>query len=176
MPKKHVLQPFSVLKLLQKSPSQVVRPDVPFFSVGRLLGPPSWWDFSGDRAAFDGLLDYHGNVQIELWVQGDQVEVRRVSVRMWTAISETPAPKQGKMKYAPRRHVKFDGFEPGLSVGAAKTLLEQASITYTEVPVSNVTETVVLLELPNKTCLEFFMMGGQPSLASVHAYSEREGA
>ncbi|MBW6421292.1 hypothetical protein KX729_07550 [Rhizobium sp. XQZ8] len=165
-----------MLKLLQKSPSQIVRPDIPFFHVGRLLGPPSFWDFSGDTAAFDGLLDYHGNIQVALWVQGDQVEVRRVGVRMWTAPSGIPEPKQGKMKYAPRRYVQFDGFEPGLALGAAKTLLDSASITYTEVAVSNASETAVKLVLPNQTELEFFMMAGQPALASVHAYSEREGA
>lgn len=175
-PRNHTLLSFSVLKLLQRSPSQVVRPDVPFFSVGRALGPPSWWDFGGDPASFDSLLDYHGNIQVELWVQGKQVEVRRVGVRMWVANNESPEPKQGKMTFAPRRYVRFDGFEPGLSVGETKALLDRASITYTEVAVADASETVVLLSLSNKTELLFFMMGGRPSLAEIQAFSEHRGA
>lgn len=176
MIRNHTLLSFSVLKLLQRSPSQVVRPDVPFFSVGRALGPPSWWDFGGDPASFDNLLDYHGNIQVELWVQGKQVEVRRVGVRMWVANNESPEPKQGKMKFAPRRYVRFDGFKPGLSVGETKALLDRASITYTEVAVADASETVVVLSLSNKTELLFFMMGGRPSLAEIQAFSEHKRA
>jgi hypothetical protein len=167
---------FSILKLLQRSPSQVVRPDVPFWQVGRLLGPPSRWDFSGDSRTFDSLLDYHGNLQVGLWVQGGQVEVCRVSVRMWTASSGSPEPKPGKMKYFSRRYVQFDGFEPGLTVQETKKLLDKAALTYAEEAVANASETVVRLTLPNKTRLEFFMMGGRPSLALVDAYSDRDGA
>lgn len=125
MIRSHTLPPFSVLKLLQRAPSQVIRPGVPFFSVGRALGPPSWWDFSGDSVTFDSLLDYHDNIQVEIGVLGEQVVVRRVGVRMWTTSGGVPVPKVGKMKYAPRRNVNFDGFEPGLSVSGAKSLLER---------------------------------------------------
>ena len=144
--------------------------------MGRTLGPPSWWDFSGDAVIFDSSLDYYGNLQVELWVRGEQVEVRRVGIRMWTTSDGVPAPKVGKMKYAPRRYVNFNGFEPGLSVGDAKTLLENARLAYTEKAVANASETVVELRLHNKTYLEFFMMGGRPSLAAVQAYSGHQGA
>lgn len=172
---KRSLQPFSILALLKRSSSQVVRPGVPFFIVGRALGPPSWWDFSGDSVTFDCLLDYHGNIQVEIGVLGEQVVVRRVGVRMWEPSDEVPVPKVGKMKYGSRRNVHFDGFEPGLSVSAAKSLLAKASIPYTEKAVANASETVVELKLPNNTYLEFFMMGGQPSLAEVQACWEYEG-
>ncbi|MBB6464904.1 hypothetical protein HNQ96_000751 [Aminobacter lissarensis] len=175
MPLKQGSEAFSILKLLRKAPSQTPRPDVPLFSFGRLLGTPSWWDFSGS-VTFDSLLDYHGNIQVELWVWGKQVEVRRVGVRMWTAISGFPEPKQGKMKYTARDHVQFDGFEPGLSVEEAKALLQAATISFEEVAVANASETVVRLDLPNKTEMHFFMMGGRPSLASIQAYSDHEGA
>lgn len=176
MIRNHSLPSFSILALLKRSPSQVVRPDATFYSVGRALGPPSWWDFSGDAVTFDSLFDYHDNLQVELWVRGEQVEVRRVGIRMWMASGGVPVPKLGKMKYASRRVIRFDGFEPGLSVDEAKALLEKASIAYTEEAVANASESVVLLRLPNKTYLDFFMMGGRPSLASVQAYSEYEGA
>lgn len=174
MIRNHTLLPFSVLKLLQRSPSQVIRPGVPFFSVGRALGPPSWWDFSGDSVIFDSLLDYHGNIQVEIGVLGQQVIVRRVGVRMWTVSGGVPVPKIGGMKYASRRNVQFDGFEPGLSVGEAQSLLEKASIPYTENAVANASETVVQLRLRNNTHLEFFMMGGRPSLAEIQACWEDE--
>jgi hypothetical protein len=176
MTRNQSLPSLSVLELLKRSSSQEVRPDAPFFSVGRALGPPSWWDFSGDRSTFDGLLDYFGNLQVELWVRGEQVEVRRVGIRMWTTSNGVPVPKVGKMKYASRRYVQFDGFEPGLSVADAKSLLDRASIAYSEKVVANASETVVELKLPNRTYLEFFMMEGRPALASVQAYSEHEGA
>lgn len=176
MIRNHSLPPFSILALLKRSPSQVVRPDATFYSVGRALGPPSWWDFSGDSVTFDGLFDYHDNLQVELWVRGEQVEVRRVGIRMWMASGGVPVPKLGKMKYASRRVIRFDGFEPGLSVDEAKTLLERASLSYTVEAVADASETAVLLRLSNKTHLDFFMMGGRPSLASVQAYSEYEGA
>jgi hypothetical protein len=172
----HSLPSFSVLELLKRSSSQVVRPDAPFYSVGRALGPPSRWDFSGDSVTFDSLLDYYGNLQVELWVRGEQVEVRRVGIRMWTPSAGVPLPKIGKMKYAPRRYLEFNGFEPGLSVSDAKSLLEKASLAYTENAVTNASETVVELKLRDNTFLEFFMMEGRPSLASVQAYSEHEGA
>lgn len=167
---------FSVLDLFKRSPLQAIRPDAPFFSVGRALGPPSGWDFSGDAVAFDSLLDYYGNLQVELWVRGEQVEVRRVGIRMWTPSDGFPVPKIGKMKYASRRYIHFDGFEPGLSVSNAKGLLDKASISYTEKTIANASDTVVELRLENRTYLEFFMMEGRPSLASVQAYSEHEGA
>lgn len=163
----------SILNLLRKAPSQTPRPDVPLFSFGRLLGTPSSWDFSGS-ATFNSLLDYHGNIQVELWVRGKQVEVRRAGVRMWTAISGVPEPKQ-EMKYAARRYVQFDGFDPGLSVEESKTLLQAASISFEEVAVANASETVVRLDLPNKIEMHFFMMGGRPSLAEIKAYSDHEG-
>lgn len=176
MIKTHSLAPFSILALLKRSPSQAVRPDVTFCSVGRALGPPSWWDFSGDPATFDSLFDYHGNLQVELWVRGEQVEVRRIGIRMWMASGGLPIPKRGKMRYASRRFIRLDGFEPGISVDEAKCLLEKASIAYTEEAVANASESAVLLRLPNKTYLDFFMMGGRPSLASIQAYSKFEGA
>ncbi|KAA0697402.1 hypothetical protein DTW90_18400 [Neorhizobium sp. P12A] len=175
MPAKSGSEAFSILKLLQKTPSQTPRPDVPLFSFGRLLGTPSWWDFSGS-ATFDSLLDYYGNIQVELWVQGEQVEVCRVCVRMWTAISGRPEPKKGKMKYAARRYIKFNGFEPGLSVEESKMLLQAASISFEEIAVADASETVVLLILPNKIEMLFFMMDGRPSLAEIQAYSEHDGA
>lgn len=171
-----MLLPFSIIELLKRSPTQAIRPDVSFSTVAHTLGPPDQWDFSGDPADFDGLLDYGGNIQIGLWVRGKQVEVRRVGIRMWTTKSGSPEPKQGKMKYAPRRYVRFDGFEPGLSVEETKSLLERSSIPYTEAAVADASETVILLSLPNKTELRFFMMEGRPSLASVEAYSKHEGA
>jgi hypothetical protein len=126
--------------------------------------------------AFDSLLDYHGNIQVAIWVRGEQVMVRRVGVRMWTATTGLPEPKQGKLKYAPRRYVNLDGFEPGLSVNEAKALLARASITFTETSVADASETVVLLKLSNNTELHFFLMGGRPSLAEIQAYSEHEGS
>jgi hypothetical protein len=123
---------------------------------------------------FDCLLDYHGNIQVEIGVLGEQVVVCRVGVRMWEPSGEVPVPKVGKMKYGSRRNVHFDGFEPGLSVSGAKSLLEKASIPYTEKAVANASETVVELKLPNTTYLLFFMMGGQPSLAEVQACWEYE--
>ncbi|MBP2550171.1 hypothetical protein J2858_003107 [Neorhizobium galegae] len=85
-------------------------------------------------------------------------------------------PEVGKLKYASRRYVNFDGFEPGLSVGDAKSLLENARLAYTEKAVANASETVVELKLENNSYLQFFMMEGRPSLASVQAYSEHVGA
>lgn len=170
MIRNHTLLPFSVLKLLQRSPSQIILPGVPLFSVGRALGPPSHWDFSGDTVIFDSLLDYYGNIQVEIGVHGEQVIVRRVGVRMWTPSEGVPVPKTGKMKYASRRHVHFDGFEPGLCVPETKNLLDEASILYSEKAVADASETVVELKLQNNTCLIFFMMGGRPSLAEVQAY------
>ncbi|MFK0164880.1 hypothetical protein [Rhizobium sp. NPDC090279] len=172
---KHGPEAFSILELLRKTPSQALRPDVPLFSFGRLFGIPSWWDFSGS-ATFDSLLDYHGNIQVELWIRGTQVEVRRVGVRMWAAIDGFPEPKQGKMKYAARRYVQFDGFRPGLSLEEAKMLLQKASISYEEATTADVSETVVQLNLPNYIKMNFFMMGGRPSLAEIQAYSRHQGA
>lgn len=174
MIRNHSLPPFSVLKLLQRSPSQVIRPGVPFFLVGRVLGPPSWWDFSGDSYTFDSLLDYHGNIQVEIGVHGEQVVVRRVGVRMWTPSGGVPVPKVGKMKYASRRNIHFDGFEPGLPFDQTKRLLEKASIPYTEKAIADASETVVRLQLQNNTSLEFFIMRGRPSLAEVQASWEGE--
>jgi hypothetical protein len=176
MTRDHSFPSFSVLELLKRSSSQVVRPGAPFFSVGRALGPPSWWDFSGDTLTFDSLFDYYGNLQVELWVRGEQVEVRRVGIRMWTASNGVPVAKVGKMKFATRRYIRFDGFEPGTFIGDAKSLLDRASIAYAEKAVANASETVVELRLHNNTYLNFFMMEGRPSLASVQAYSEHEGA
>lgn len=170
------LPSFSVLELLKRSPLHSVRPDAPFFSVGRTLGPPTWWDFSGDTVTFDSLLDYYGNLQVELWVRGEQVEVRRISIRMWTPSEGVPVPKVGKLKYASRRYINFDGFAPGISVGDAKSLLEKARLAYTENTVANSSETVVELKLRNNACLKFFMMEGRPSLASIQAYSDHDGA
>jgi hypothetical protein len=167
---------FSVLELLKRSSSQAVWPDALFFSVGRALGPPSSWDFSGDSVAFGSLLDYYGNLQIELWIRGEQVEVRRVGIRMWTLSDGVPVPKLGKMKYRSRCYVESDGFEPGLSIGDAKSLLDKASIAYTEKAVANMSETVAELNLQDNTYLQFFMMEGRPSLASIQAYSQHEGA
>lgn len=169
------LPPFSILKLLKRSPSQGGRPGVPFFTVGRLLGPPSWWDFSGDSVTFDCLLDYYGNLQVEIVTCGGQVVVRRVGIRMWNACDGVPVPKRGKMQYAPRRFISYDGFEPGLSVESAKALLAQASIDFTEATVADVSETVVRLSLPNRTEMEFFWMNGRPSLAEIQLFSENEG-
>lgn len=172
----HSLPSFSLLELFKRSSSQVVRPDAHFSSVGRALGPPSWWDFSGDSVTFDSLLDYFGNLQVELWVRGEQVEVRRVGIRMWTPSDGVPVPKIGKMKYASRRYIHFDGFAPGLSVGDAKSLLENARLAYTEKAVADASETMVELKLENNTYLEFFMMEGRPFLASIQAYSDHECA
>lgn len=165
---------FSILELLKRSPSQIIRPGVPFFTVGRLLGPPSWWDFSGDSVTFDCLLDYYDNIQIEIERHEKQVVVYRVGVRTWEAANGVPVPKIGKMKYAPRRSVLFDGFEPGLSVGEAKSLLEAASVPYMERAVADASETLVELKLRNNTYLLFFFMGGRPSLAEVQAFREDE--
>lgn len=176
MTRNRSLLPFSILALLKRSPSQIVRPDATFYSVGRALGPPSWWDFSGDKVTFESLLDYHGNLQVELWVRGKQVEVWRVGIRMWTPSDGVPVPKVGKMKYASRRYIHFDGFTPGLSVSDAKSLLENAGLAYTEKAVADASETVVQLKLENSTYVEFFMMEGRPSLASIQAYSDHNGA
>jgi hypothetical protein len=170
------LPSFSVLQLLKRAPLHPLRPDAPFFSVGRTLGPPTWWDFGGDAVTFNSLLDYYGNLQVELWVRGEQVEVRRVGIRMWTPSNGVPVPKVGKLKYASRRYVNFDGFAPGLSVGDAKSLLVKECLAYTEKAVANSSETVVELKLQNNTYLNFFMMEGRPSLASIQAYSDHDGA
>lgn len=167
---------FSVLKLLQRSSSQALRPDVPFYSVGKVLGPPSCWDFSGDRVHFSGLLDYYGNIQLEIGVREQQVIVQRVGVRMWEATSGVAEPKQWKMQYAPKRHILLDGFTPGLSLAETKTLLDTVSISYSEAAVANASETVVLLKLPHKTEMHFFLMGGGPALAEIQAYSEHNDA
>jgi hypothetical protein len=57
------------------------------------------------RFGCGSLLDSHGNLQVELWVRGEQVEVRRVSIRMWTPSEGVPVPRI--CPYGRRRRPSF---------------------------------------------------------------------
>jgi len=50
------------------------------------------------------------------------------------------------------------------------SLLEKASIPFTQQAVADASEVVVELRLGNNTRLSFFMMEGRPSLAEIQAY------
>jgi hypothetical protein len=109
------------------------------------------------------------------------VEVRYIGVRMWTlgpsgvVGKAKPIPKQGKMRYAPRRFIQFNGFEPGLPLNSAKSLLQSAGLAYTENRIEYGDETIIELNLPPKICMKFFV-DDHPWLGAVYSRSKHEGA
>jgi hypothetical protein len=160
--------------LIENLETSSIRPDIPLDKIGKYLGPPGWWNFSSTEP-FSALLGY-GDFQVELWLVGRRVEVRRIGLQLWDASEGEPVPKRGRIRISKGIKVDLSGYTPGADLQAVKEKLYEKEITFSEVARDDATEIKAVITVGTGTQLLFFSMEGHIGLAEIQVMSRHSGA